>query len=212
MRIGLALIAILVIGLVTAAGVFVYTADYNRYKGFIEKTVLDATGRQLEIKGDLTIAISLPPELAVSDVTLSNAPWGSQPQMAQVGELRVRLRILALLKRDIDIKRIKLIDTNLLLETDTSGQANWRFSHKASSRTGVGMKSLAVEQVEIEQLAVTLRSRETAPPRADPLCGVRLTGRRAAGQLERAARGAVRADRDVEGAVCGQAFSGHVVR
>jgi len=106
--------------------------------------VLDATGRQLEIKGDLTIAMSLPPELAVSDVTLANAPWSSQPQMAQVGELRVRLRILPLLKRDIDIKRIKLIDTNLLLETDTSGQANWRFSHKASSRTGVGMKSLAV--------------------------------------------------------------------
>jgi len=110
LRIGLVFIAMLVIGLVMAVGVFVYTADYNRYKGLIEKAVMDATGRQLEIKGDLTITMSLPPELSVADVTLANAPWGSQPQMVHVRELRVRIR---------------LIDTQLLLETDADGQANW---------------------------------------------------------------------------------------
>ena len=164
LRLGLALIAVLVIGLPAAAAVFLYTADYNRYKGLIADAVTDATGRQLVIKGDLTIAISLLPEVVVTDVTLANAPWASQPQMAHIGQLRVRLKLLPLLMRDVDITRIKLIDTDLLLEIDASGQANWQFSPKATSRTGVGMRGVAVEQLAVERLAVTLRSGETGSP------------------------------------------------
>jgi hypothetical protein len=46
-------------------------------------------------------------------VTLANAAWGSQPQMAHIGELRLRARLVNLLMRQIDIKRIRLIDTDL---------------------------------------------------------------------------------------------------
>jgi uncharacterized protein involved in outer membrane biogenesis len=164
MRLGLVLVAIVAIGLVAAAAVFVYTADYSRYKGFIEKAVMDATGRQLAINGDLTIAMSLLPELVVSDVTLANAPWGTQPQMAKVGELRVRIRVIPLLMKEIDITQIRLIDTELLLETDASGQANWQFTHTAGSRAGVGMRGVAVKQLEVEQLDITLRNGETGAP------------------------------------------------
>ena len=161
LRLGFLVIPVLVIGLVAAAAVFLYTADYNRYKGLIADAVTDATGRQLTIKGDLTIAISLLPELVVTDVTLANAPWASQPQMAHIGQLRVRLKLLPLVMRDVDITRIKLIDTDLLLETDASGQANWQFSPKATPRKGVGMRGVAVEHVEVERLAVTWRSADT---------------------------------------------------
>jgi uncharacterized protein involved in outer membrane biogenesis len=164
MRLGLVLVAIVVIGLVAAAAVFVYTADYSRYKGFIEKAVMDATGRQLAINGDLTIAMSLPPELVVSDVTLANAPWGTQPQMAKVGELRVRIRVIPLLMKEIDITQIRLIDTELLLETDASGQANWQFTRTTGSRAGVGMRGVAVKQLEVELLDITLRNGETGAP------------------------------------------------
>ena len=163
-RLGLVLVAIVVIGLVAAAAVFVYTADYSRYKGFIEKAVMDATGRQLAINGDLTIAMSLPPELVVSDVTLANVPWGTQPQMAKVGELRVRIRVIPLLMKEIDITQIRLVDTELLLETDASGQANWQFTHTTGSRAGVGMRGVAVKQLEVEQLDITLRNGKTGAP------------------------------------------------
>ncbi len=166
LRFGFAVIAFLFIGLVVAAAVFLYTADYNRYKGLIEQVVTDATGRQLTIKGDLTIAVSLRPEFVVNDVTLANAPWGSQPQMAHIGQLRVRIKVMPLLKGEVDITRIRLIDTDLLVETDVAGQVNWQFDHKADSRTGPGMMSLAVRQLEIEQLALTLRSGETGSPAA----------------------------------------------
>lgn len=166
LRIGFTVIAVLVIGLVVAAAVFVYTADYNRHKGLIEKAVVDATGRQLIIKGDLAVVMSLPPELSVGDVTLANAPWGSQPQMAHIGQLRVRIRLIPLLMRQVDITSIRLIDTDLLLETDAGGQANWQFRQMADSRTGVGMKGVAVKQLQVEQLAVTLRNAATGAPAA----------------------------------------------
>ena len=166
LRIGLAVIAVLFIGVVAAVAVFVYTADYNRYKGFIERAVMDATGRQLQIEGDVEIAMSLPPELAVSDVTLANAPWGSQPQMVHIGQLRVRIRLVALLIRQVDITGIRLIDTNLLLETDASGQANWQFGRHTDSLTGVGVRGVAVKYLDVERLAVTLRSGQTGAPAA----------------------------------------------
>lgn len=166
LRIGFTLIVVLIVGLVAAAGVFVYTADYNRYKGLIEKAVTDATGRQLDIKGGVEIAMSLSPELAVRDVTLANAPWGSQPQMAHIGQLRVRIRLIPLLRREVDITGIRLIDTDLLLETDASGRANWHFDREAGLRSGAGMRGVAVRRLDVEQLAVGVRSGETGEPAA----------------------------------------------
>ena len=166
LRIGFSVIGVLVIMLVVAAVVFIYTADYNRHKGLIEKAVMDATGRQLVIKGDLAVVMSLPPELSVGDATLANAPWGSQPQMAHIGQLRVRIRLIPLLMREIDITRIRLIDTDLLLETDAGGQANWHFSQTAGSRTGAGMRGVAVKHLQVEQLAVTVRNAESGAPAA----------------------------------------------
>ena len=166
LRTGLSVIGVLVIMLVVAAVVFIYTADYNRHKGLIEKAVMDATGRQLVIKGDLAVVMSLPPELSVGDATLANAPWGSQPQMAHIGQLRVRVRLIPLLMREIDITRIRLIDTDLLLETDARGQANWHFSKTAGARTGAGMLGVAVKHLQVEQLAVTVRNAESGAPAA----------------------------------------------
>lgn len=162
----LAAFAILVTGLVAAVAVFLYTADYNRYKGLIADAVTDMTGRQLTIKGDLTIAMSLPPELAVADVTLANASWGSQPQMAKVGELRIGIRVLQLLRKEIDISRIRLIDTALLFETGAGGQSNWQFSRKPDARKSADIRGVAVRQLEVENLTVTVRGGDAASPAA----------------------------------------------
>jgi uncharacterized protein involved in outer membrane biogenesis len=164
LRLGFAIVAILIIGLVAAAAVFLYTADYNRYKGLFADAITDATGRQVAIKGDLTLAFSMPPELTVADVTLANASWGSQPQMAHVGQLRASVRILPLLKRDIDISDIRLIDTDLLFETGADGQSNWQFSHKPKSSTGGRVRDVAVQQLDIENLAISMRSGEAGSP------------------------------------------------
>lgn len=73
-RLGLALVAIVVIGLVTASAVIVYTADDNRIKAFIETMVSDVTGHELTIAGGLTLSISLNPQLVMEDGDSKEAP------------------------------------------------------------------------------------------------------------------------------------------
>ena len=124
-------VAIVLIGLVAAAAVFVITADYSRIKALIETTVSDATGRKLTIAGDLSLSISLNPQLVTGDVTLANASWGSKPSMLKIGKLKAGVKILPLFVGDVEIYGIQFIDTDVLLETDANGQGNWHFTRNS---------------------------------------------------------------------------------
>lgn len=157
---------LLFIGPVVGATVFVLTLDGNRYKGLLESAVMDATGRKLVIRGDVAIAPSLKPELTVTNLALANAPWGSRPGMLHIARLRAGLALLPLLRRQIHITRIQLIDTDLLLETGADGRANWQFDHTLDPSAGLGMRGPSVGQIEVEGLAVTWRAGSADTPAA----------------------------------------------
>ena len=161
MRLGLVLVAIVVIGLFTAAAVFVYTADHSRIKALIETTVSDATGRELTIAGDLTLSISLNPQLVTGDVTLANASWGSKPGMLTIGKLKVGVKLLPLFIGDVEIDDIQFTDTIVLLEADANGQGNWHFTTPKSSHKGISIKRLEVSQLNLQRFAITYRNGQT---------------------------------------------------
>jgi uncharacterized protein involved in outer membrane biogenesis len=160
-RLGLVLVAIVVIGLVAAAAVFVYTADYSRIKALIETAVSDATGRKLTIAGDLSLSISLNPKLETGDVTLANASWGSKPSMLAIGKLKVGVKLLPLFVGGLEIDDIQFTDTTVLLETDANGQDNWHFTTPKSSDKGISIKRLGVSQLNLQRFAVTYRDGQT---------------------------------------------------
>ena len=161
MRLGLVLVAIVVIGLVAAAAVFVNTADHSRIKALIETTVSDATGRKLTIAGDLTLSISLDPQLVTEDVTLANASWGSKSSMLTIGKLKVGVKLLPLFVGDVEIDDIQFTDTVVLLETDVNGQGNWHFTTPKSSHKGISIRRLGVSQLNLQRFAVTYRNGQT---------------------------------------------------
>ncbi len=74
------------VGVVLLLVVYIIAAsyDYNKLKPLITKTVKEFTGRELTLGGDIDLKIGLHPTLEVNNVTFQNAPWGSQPQMAQI--------------------------------------------------------------------------------------------------------------------------------
>jgi len=49
--------------------------------------VKDATGRELNIGGEIDLVIGFSPALVVTDVTFANASWGSQKQMIKMDKL-----------------------------------------------------------------------------------------------------------------------------
>ena len=101
--------------------------DYNTLKPLITKTAKDFTGRDLTLGGDINLGIGFPPTLEVNDVAFQNAPWGSQPQMAQLKKLQVKVAILPLIRGDIDVNRLILVEPVFLLEVNKSGKSNLDF-------------------------------------------------------------------------------------
>ncbi len=120
-------IGVLAVGVVVAGYVVISQTDFNQYRGLIAEQVKSATGRELVIKGDLKAAIGLTPSVTVDEVSFANAPWGSRPQMAQVRRFEAQVALLPLLSGNIQIKRITLVDADVLLEKDAQGRANWQF-------------------------------------------------------------------------------------
>ncbi len=148
----------LLIAMILVAGyVFLHFQDYSHVKTLIEQLASDASGRRLVIHGDLTLTPSLAPELETRDVTLENASWGSQTRMLSIGLLKIRLKLLPLLRGDIEFENIRLIDTRLLLESGASGQSNWNFTPINTARAELTFKNLDINRLGIENLAVSFR-------------------------------------------------------
>ena len=112
---------------VGAVATILLTTDFNQYRGLIADELKQATGRDVAIGGDFQLAISLTPTVAVNDVTLANAEWGSRPQMVTLRRLEAEMELLPLLSGEIRIKRIVLVGADILLERDKKGRANWIF-------------------------------------------------------------------------------------
>ncbi len=155
----------LVVAIVIAAVVVLMVLDFNDYKPEIQAQVKQATGRDLTIDGDIKLAISLNPALAVSGVSFSNAKWGSRPAMATVDRFEAQVSLIPLLSGTIDIQKIILIGADILLEKNAKGQANYVFEAKpdakpaetSSSETSPSEASSlpVVRDVSIEKARIT---------------------------------------------------------
>ncbi|MGD1878468.1 MAG: AsmA family protein [Kiloniellaceae bacterium] len=87
-----------------------------------------ATGRDLTVGGPVGLRISLDPSIILQDVGFANAPWGSRPQMARVKLLEIEVALLPLLTGEVVVKRLVVIEPDILLETDAQGRGNWDFA------------------------------------------------------------------------------------
>ena len=71
--------------------------DLNAYRPAILAKVKAATGRELRIGGPLEIGVHKGLVIRVNDLALSNAPWGSRPQMLTLGRAEAQVALLPLL-------------------------------------------------------------------------------------------------------------------
>lgn len=122
-----ALFTIIIVAAV-AVVVFIKTFDLNKYKPMIEKLVYDQTGRQLTLKGDAGLKISLIPTVVVNDISLSNAPWAANKNMVEAQSVEVSVSVLPLLHKEVVINNVNLVKPQIYLEKNKDGAANWEFS------------------------------------------------------------------------------------
>ncbi len=123
--------------LVLALLLLLILVDFGRFKPQIEQAVSDATGRDFGIDGELTIRVLPSLRVSADNVSLSNAEWGSVPQMAEIGHLSAKVGLLSLISGPPVIRELQLRDVNVLLETDDSGEGNWVMGQPAPAEPPV---------------------------------------------------------------------------
>ncbi|HET8726056.1 MAG TPA: AsmA family protein [Alphaproteobacteria bacterium] len=113
--------------LVLAAILFVATFDWNRLKGVVASRVGEATGRELSIEGNIDIDWGWVPRITLERVTLSNADWSRNENMAEVDRLSFTIDLKELLSGQVVLPEVTLDRPRLVMERNPKGDANWTF-------------------------------------------------------------------------------------
>jgi uncharacterized protein involved in outer membrane biogenesis len=90
----------------------------------LEAAITRATGHTATI-ADVALGWSGGPTLAIRDLTVANAAWGSRADMLRVPAATVTLDVAALWRGVPRIASVRLRSPDLLVETDPSGRLNW---------------------------------------------------------------------------------------
>src|SRR5262245_46548534 len=83
--------------IVIAATIFISTLDQNKAKQYISAAVNTATGRQLNINGDLKLDHGCISRISASQIQFENAQWSKHPQMVEVVLFDVQIDLWQLL-------------------------------------------------------------------------------------------------------------------
>ena len=118
-------IGILVLLVVAAAVAAMLLINPNDYKDDIVKVVHDKTGRELQLKGDIKLSLFPWLGLELGQTSLGNAPgFGTKP-MASIDKVDVKLKLLPLLRKQVEVDTVVLDGLNLNLRRNKVGVTNW---------------------------------------------------------------------------------------
>jgi len=137
--------------LITAIYFVLISYDFNKLKPQITKFVKDATGRKLTLDGDLVLDIDFTPSISVENVTFENATWGSRPNLAKIKQLKVEMALLPLIRGNIDVKQLILIEPDVLVETNSSGKSNFDFKPTDTKKDETIIPLFAFKEIRIEK-------------------------------------------------------------
>jgi uncharacterized protein involved in outer membrane biogenesis len=171
-------VGIALVALIVGAAVVLMSMDFNQYKPQIAAEVKKATGRDMAIEGDLRLnLLTFSPGRAVAGVRFANAPWGSRPDMAVIKRFEVKVAILPLLNKTLDVERVVIEGADILVERNAQGQGNYEFlgAEKPAApakapdpgkpeSSGTSLPTLAVREVTIKDSRLTYKDAKAAQP------------------------------------------------
>lgn len=99
--------------------------DPNDYREEIQAVVKDKTGRDLSINGDLNLSIFPWVGVGINEVSLSNAAGFNAEYFAEIQEANVKVKLLPLLSRQVEVSTVVLKGMRLNLAKDKRGKTNW---------------------------------------------------------------------------------------
>ncbi|MBL0715992.1 MAG: AsmA family protein [Desulfosarcina sp.] len=153
---------VMVILLVAAMVLVPLLVDVNHYKPRIEARVREATGRPFQIGGNIDLSLFPWIGLALSDLHLGSPAGFGETELLKVSRFEARVRLMPLLSKKIEIKRLILEGPAITLVKKKDGQTNWAFEtpsapdgeKPARPETPTRDADLALASLTAEEIAI----------------------------------------------------------
>ncbi|MCF1366700.1 AsmA family protein [Burkholderia cenocepacia] len=132
--------------LIAAAGIFIFTFDWNRAKPWVNEQVSIALGRPFAINGDIKVGWRRPdgetgwrawvpwPSFSATQLEIGNPDWAQAPKFVTLDAAHFDLALLPLLAHEIVIPSIDVVNPAVDLERRADGSNTWTFQFKQSSQ------------------------------------------------------------------------------
>lgn len=134
--------------LVLAAVLYIALFGWNWMRTPLERLVLQKTGRELSIQGDLTVDWAWPaPRLHAANVSFANPAWAQEKHMVAAGGVEVAVNLPQLLfHRHVVFPEVRLEQAVVFLEQARDGRKSWLLD-LAQQDEGAGLEigRIAVE-------------------------------------------------------------------
>lgn len=99
--------------------------DPNDYKERIARSVKSATGRELSLPGNISLSVFPRLALEFGPASLGNPPGFDAEPFALVKRVALRVRLMPLLRKQVQIARIEIDGLDLRLQQNAAGKGNW---------------------------------------------------------------------------------------
>ncbi|BBO90638.1 AsmA family protein [Desulfosarcina ovata] len=146
---GLGIVGLLIVILLVVP----FFVDLNTYKPLMEEKVAAATGRTFQIGSDLKLSLFPWAGVSFSDLELGNPKGFEKPAFLKIKSFEVRVKLLPLLKKDIEVQKFIASGPQVTLIKHRDGRTNWQFStpKAAPAAPAVKQKSPASAQPTVDQ-------------------------------------------------------------
>jgi len=124
----LIIVAGLLVTLVAAVLIVPGFMNWNQYRGMIQTEAAAATGRAVEIDGDIRIQLIPAPRLVIENARLANIEGASSADMVTLKRLEVHVALAPLFSGAVRVQSVILVEPELRLEILENGRNNFTFT------------------------------------------------------------------------------------
>ena len=156
----------LIVLIIAALLIIPMFVDMQQYKPQIEEKVATATGRSFKLGGDISLSLFPWAGLSLSDLHLGNPSGFQEEDLLSVKSFEVRVKLLPLLTKSLQVKRFILDGARIVLETSKDGRRGWEGLGKAAAEKPAappqkkpeaekGSPSLSLKELAVGEFAIT---------------------------------------------------------
>jgi len=112
---------------ITALIVITQVVDVKQYKPRIENMVTEATGLPFSMGDDIKLSLFPWAGVSLSNLIIENPAGFKEKEMASIHSFQVKIKLLPLISRDIQVREFVVDGMKLNLEKRKDGTANWNY-------------------------------------------------------------------------------------